>query len=402
MIYEGQSSLLGQEPKMAESQPEVRGTIYSLLVFVDIVDSSKYSAVLGYKEYARRLLDFQNTFEKLGKKYFPDPADHSREYCLVRARGDEGILFYATTQPNFAELVFRSIEFIYHLKGRLRFGIDEKDEGSTSPRRIGLGAGIHVGQVAFAIKQKNNRSVIDRLEGFSINYAKRVESCSRLGKYSRVFLSKEAARLLEDKPVVFSRMTAPMKGIEEGAEVFEVQAGLFSGVKLDPNDPEDEHLQSQVNNIASRPIEVEEPWVKSLAISVLDYLLDQSPVNARRVEYRNLQLNLAWHSSIEDDPILLYVRARDFWEKKRYTQYIRYLRQILQNHPEFVHARKRMITACWAITKSKAEPADKVFARDMAREFLDRFPHFLTTEEKKEFQALIKEAESKVKREKGK
>jgi hypothetical protein len=38
----------------------------------------------------------------------------------------------------------------------------------------------------------------------------------------------------------------------------------------------------------------------------------------------------------------------------------------------------------------------------MAREFLDRFPHFLTTEEKKEFQALIKEAESKVKREKGK
>ncbi|MEW6261931.1 MAG: hypothetical protein AB1641_02535 [Thermodesulfobacteriota bacterium] len=387
---------------MAETPPEVRGTIYSLLVFVDIVDSSKYSTVLGYKEYARRLLDFQNTFEKLGKTYFPDPVDRSREYCLVRARGDEGILFYATTQPNFSELVFRSIEFIYHLKGRLRFGIDEKNEGSTSPRRMGLGAGIHVGQVAFAIKQENSRSIIDRLEGFSINYAKRVESCSRLGKYSRVFLSKEAAKVLEDKPVVLSRMTAPMKGIEESTEVFEVQAGLFSGVKLDPSDPEDEYLQSRVNSIVDRLIEMEEPWIKSLAVSVLDYLLGQSPVSARRQEYRNLQLNLAWHSSIEDDPILLYVRARDFWEKKKYTQYIRYLRQILQDHPEFVHARKRMITACWAITKGRAEPADKIFARDMAREFLDHFPQFLTAAEKKEFQALIKKAESKVKREKGK
>lgn len=394
--------MLVQDLKMTESQPEVRDTIYALLVFADIVDSSKYSAVLGYKEYARRLLDFQNTFEKLGEKYFPYPKDRSREYCLVRARGDEGILFYAKTQPDFSELVFRSIEFIYHLKGRLRFGIGEKDEGSTSPRRIGLGAGIHVGQVAFAIKQENYRSVIDRLEGFSINYAKRVESCSRLGKYSRVFLSKEAARLLEDKPVVFSRITAPMKDIDENAEVYEVHAGLFSGLKLDPNDPDDEHLQSQINNIANYPIEIEEPWIKSLAVSVWDYLLDQSLVSARRAEYRDRQLNLAWNSAIEDDPILLYVRARDFWDKKQYTQHIRYLRQIVQNHPEFVHARKGMIKACWAITKGKAEPADKVFARDMAREFLDRFPQFLTTDEKKEFEALIKEAESKVKPEMGK
>lgn len=253
---------------MDESQPEVRGTIYSLLVFADIVDSSRYSAVLGYKEYARRLLEFQNTFERLGKKYFPEPEDRSREYCLVRARGDEGILFYAGTQPNFAELVFRAIEFVYHLKGRLRYGMDEKDEESTSPRRIGLGAGIHLGQVAFAVKQENNRSIIDRLEGFSINYAKRIESCSRMGRYSRVFLSKEAARLLEDKPVVLSQMTAPLRGIEECVEVFEVRAGLFSGLKLDPNDPEDERLQWEVNSLVTRPIEVEEPWVKSLAMSV--------------------------------------------------------------------------------------------------------------------------------------
>ncbi|HUU26353.1 MAG TPA: hypothetical protein VM123_00950, partial [archaeon] len=244
----------------------------------------------------------------------------------------------------------------------------------------------------------NNRSVIDRLEGFSINYAKRIESCSRIGKNSHIFLSKEAARYLEDNPIVFSRMTAPIKGIEESAEVFEVKAGLFSGFKLDPNDPEDEHLESQIIDLVERHKEMEEPWFKSLALSVLDCLLAQSPVAARKAEYRDLQLKLAWHSSIEDDPILLYVRARDFWEKKQYTQYIRYLRQIFQDHPEFVHAKKRMVTACWEIAKSKAEPAEKVFARDMAREFLEHFPKLLTTEEEKEFKAIIKEMESQMKR----
>lgn len=380
---------------MTEQQLEIRGTIHALLIFADIVDSSKYSSVLGYKEYGKRLLDFQSTFEKLGNKYFPSPEDRSDEYCLVSARGDEGILFYAKTVSDFSELVFRAIEFIYHLKGLLRVGTRKSDEGSNSPRRIGLGAGIHVGQVAFATRKVNNRSFIERLEGFSINYAKRVESCSRSGKYSRVFLSKEAALLLEDKPVIFSCMSLPMKGIDDNAEVYEVQAGLFNGLKLDPADPEDEYLQEWVRSITNYATGIEEPWIKSLMVSVLDNLLSQSPVLARRAEYRDHQLNLAWHSSIEDDPILLYVRARDFLEKGQYTQYIGYLRKILQDHPGFVHARKRLIKACWLIAKRRAEQAERIFARDMAREFLERFPQFLTNNEKAEFRAIIREAEGK-------
>ena len=375
---------------MPESQLEIRGTMYALLVFADIVDSSKYSAVLGYTEYAKRLLNFQETFVKLGKQYFPDPVDRSAEYRSINARGDEGVLFVAKTQHDFSELIFRSIEFLFHLKGRLKFGENGEEIGTASPRRIGLAAGIHIGPVAFATKKENNRSIIDRLEGFSINYAKRVESSSRAGKYSHIFLSKEASRLLEDKPIVFSRLIVPMKGIDEHAEVYEVKAGLFNGLKLDPQDSEDEHLQSEANNVAGDPTGMEEPWVKSLVVSVLDCSLQQSIVKSRRVEYRDRQLNFAWHSSIEDDPILLYLRARDFKDNKQYTQYIRYLRQILQEHPEFVHARKRMVEACWIIAKSEPEPAEMVFARDIAREFLDHFPQFLSDEEKKSFEKLIK------------
>lgn len=371
--------------------------ITALLVFADIVDSSKYSAVLGYTEYARRLFNFQHTFRTLGKRYFPDVKDPTREYSEVQARGDEGIVFFAETRPDFQEMVFRAIEFLFHLKGRLRLGAENEEEGAVSPRRIGLGAGIHVGKVAFATKQVDNRSVIHRLEGFSINYAKRVESCSRIGQYSHIFLSKEAGKFLEDKPVVLARTVAPMKGIEEKAEVYEVQSGLFGGLRIDHEDAEDSGLLEQIRMFASHGAQIDEPWIKSLVVSILDWLIKTSIVQQRRVDYQNTQLKLAWRTSIEDDPILLYLRARDFGEKKEYTQQIRYLKQIVEKHPEFVHARKRMIKACWEVIKGGAQPKELVFARDMAKEFLDHFPRLLDTEEKKDYRILIDQAKSQVK-----
>jgi len=379
---------------MQSSGPQFRGTISALIVFADIVDSSKYSAVLGYTEYARRLQKFQTLFQSLGRKYFPIPDDRTRQYCSVDARGDEGVLFFAQTSEDFAEPVFRATEFLYHLKGLLRFGAEAED----APRRIGLGAGIHVGRVAFGVMQEANRSVIARLEGFSINYAKRVESCSRAGKHSRIFLSSEAARLLEDKPVLLSLISAPMKGIEENADIHEVQSGLFGGLLLDPDDPEDGQLIEQMGKLAVRPSDIEEPWVKSLVVSVLDCMLRSSPVPRRRAEHRDSQLKLAWHSSIEDDPILLYLRARDHEERGNHTQQLRYLQRLVTEHPDFVHARKRMIRACWAIAQSEAERSEVVLARDLAREFLERFPHFLTDDEKKDFEKLLESTERGARR----
>ena len=376
---------------MDDEKIAVRDTpIHAVLLFADIIESSKYSAVLSYGEYAKRLLDFQESFLSLAERYFPEPEDRTSDFREVSARGDEGLVFLAPVSlDSAADVVFRLIEFLYHLKGILRFGREESDGVAASPRRIGLGAGIHVGRVAFAVAERNNRSVIARLEGFSINYAKRVESCSRLGKYSRIFLSKDAARLLEDKPVILSHFQASMKGIDDIAEVYEVQAGLFSSLNLS-DDKDDNQLVDQAVTRADHPERIEEAWMKSLIVSILDYLLQTSPVKALRAKYADGQLRLAWHSSTEDDPILLYLRARDLGEKKEHTQQLRYLKELAQKYPEFVYVRKKMIQACWAIAKGKAERAEMVFARDMAKEFLDRFPQFLDAAEVREFRELIK------------
>lgn len=370
---------------------DIGGTFDALLIFADIIDSSQYSAVLGYEQYAKRLLYFQENFIKLGKKYFPEPKDETLEYCDVKARGDEGTVFVAPLvgEENSSEQIFRAIEFIYHLKGLLRFGVEEHGDETASPSRIGVGAGIHIGKVAFATQIKNNRSIIHHLEGFSINYAKRVESCSRVGKYSKIFLSKKAAKKLEDKPVTCAHTLSPMKGIGKNIEVYEVHTGLFSGIKIDLDDEYDSRLSEKIKDLADFPNKIEEEWTKALAMSVLDCLLRETNVIPRRTEYRKKQLNLAWFSAIENDPILLYMRAKEYEEKGEYTQQVRYLKQIFDDHPDFIHALKSLIGACWSVINNEKDKNEIVFVRDLAKEYLEKFPHLLRPEEEEKFKELL-------------
>ena len=165
---------------------QVRHTSDALLVFADIVDSSKFSSVLGYTEYAKRLIEFRQLFKSLGERYFPPPEDRIIDFCKVDGRGDEGTLFRIVRpeqEKQKSDLVFRAIQFLFHLKGLLYFKHEETKEGQEkkkSPLRMDIGAGIHVGHVALVVGAEG--SGISDIEGFSINKAKRVETSSRQGK----------------------------------------------------------------------------------------------------------------------------------------------------------------------------------------------------------------------------
>jgi len=361
----------------------------ALLVFADVVDSSKYSAVLGFQEYADRLLRYQETFKELGRRYFRDVEDKALARSFVDARGDEGIVFFVASQSNQAELVLRAVEFLYHLKGVLRFGAESGDGEPRAPRRLGIGAGIHIGLVACTLDIEDTHSVIAGLEGFAINYAKRVESCSREGRHSRILLSSDAARVLQFEPVILSSIRAGMKGIDDDVQLYEVQSGLFDRLELRSNDPADEHMIRNVCDLADAPGRIDEPWVKAFTVSLLERLCTLTHIQEEKARYRDLQHKLAWHSTNEDDPILLFLRSRQYRDHGAHTQEIRYLKHIVDNHPGFVHARLAMIKACWALAKSKAERSELVYARDMAQEFLEHFSGFLTGSEKREFSRFI-------------
>jgi len=113
-------------PKVAST------TVDALLVFADIIDSSKFSSVLGYVEYAKRLTEYRQLFIDLGERYFPLPIDKTLNFSKVDARGDEGTVFcIARGKKEKRELIFRAIEFLYHLKGQLYLGFDSN--GKAKP-----------------------------------------------------------------------------------------------------------------------------------------------------------------------------------------------------------------------------------------------------------------------------
>ena len=372
-------------------RPQVRGSAHSLLMFADIIDSSKFGAVLEYEEYADRVLEFQESFIALGRRYFPKPADTTVAYCRVEARGDEGTIFVMDVDEDPPDLVLRAIEFLMHLKGCLKM-TPMSQQRDKSPTQIGLGAGIHFGTVAYATSlDRDNHAQIARLEGFAINYAKRVESSSRDGGNSRIMLSEAAFRLVEGAPVTFKRILTPMKGIGECVEVYEVCGGIFR-IQIAPKDqPGEQRLVARCRELAAQPGRIDEQWMKSLIISVLDQLIQQPLFSQQRSEYQRLQEKLAWYSCDEDDPVLLFIRARMYGAAGQHTQQLRYLREILQRYPGFVHVKKAMIEACSVIAKCGAECLEKVYARDMAREFLERYPELLDSVEREKFESVIRE-----------
>jgi len=375
---------------------EVRDSCDALLVFADVVDSSKFSAVLEFEEYANRVLEFQQCFKAIGARYFPRPADKTNGYVHIDARGDEGTVFVVDASVDPAELVLRAVEFLIHLKGYLKLTSSSANR-VAAPSHIGVGAGVHFGRVAYAV-ESSSPSEIARIEGFEINYAKRIESSSRSGQCSKIMLSRKSHSLLEGAPLMFDRMVVPLKGIEDSAEVYEVRSGLFA-VQLAPNDDaREEELVAKVHELASGVRAIDERWLKSLAISVLDGLVRKYQLPDRQAELSDLQQKLAWNSCIEDDPILLFLRAKIFGERKEYSQQLRYLREVLQKYPNFVHARKAMISACSAIAAQKAESAERVYARDIAKEFLEWFPDLLSDADKKEFGRVITLLQSSVKK----
>ena len=367
---------------------EAQGTCDALIVFADVIDSSKFSAVLSYEEYAGRIRTFQQAFEALGERYFPSGPTNVDAYVEVKARGDEGIIFVVDPTEEPCDLVLRAVDLLFHLKGRLRLLGSARDGDATAPQRIAVGAGIHFGRVAYFTKVEAGRSVISQLEGYAINYAKRVETCSRYGSMSRVLLSEGAAQLVHDAAIILDRLSADMKGIAQVADVYEIRSALLSGIHYDANDSDDEALAQRVEDLAEHPDAIDEPWLKALSVSLLDCLMRRSALPARKAAYHALQVKLAWHSPTERDPILLYLRARGRGDEGRYTEQVHYLRTLAEAYPDFLHVRMRMVEALWHLLENDPERPEKIYAVDMAREFLERFPHYLSEEQKKAFTAI--------------
>lgn len=165
---------------MSAKELKISSKEKALILFADVIDSSKYSSVLGVLVYGKQLLEFKKKFIELGDLFFSNVGDKTIAFKRVEARGDEGVVFYVpedlTTYP---DLVFKAVQFALELKAILEIQ-GSLNPSSTSPRAMQIGIGIHFGEVATVVGSEMNeakgiyQSIIKDIMGYEINYGKRL------------------------------------------------------------------------------------------------------------------------------------------------------------------------------------------------------------------------------------
>lgn len=364
---------------------------HAVIIFTDIIDSSRYSAILGIEQYAKNIIAFQNTFDNVSKEYFCENMDLKGAYLRCKSQGDEGAIFIISDEITHdpSEIIYLAVHYAFDLKARLSIRLSD----AISMKKMQIATGIHYGKVA-TVKDNEVKEVskenIDAIEGYTINYAKRIESSARFGKYSRVFLSKVASSLLPYKPVLLEKHEVDLKGISQLEDVFEVRSAFCKDLKIET------FKETELEDFSKKFISgigldyLEEPWLKSYVISVLESIRRKQGNKAIEKKYDQKIKEFIWQDHAEDDPIVLFVRALYCGNEDKHTRKVSILKEIIEKFPSFVFAKRELIKAISYVSDHSHLKSEFVYTRDVALELLEKYPQAVGGDaEKIEFNEII-------------
>jgi len=348
---------------------------------------------------------FQTLFEELGKQYFRDKPSFEEKitaWCQIESRGDEGIVFVVDPEEDGTSLVSKAIRFAFELKARMK--ILHRKQVDIPPQEMKVAVGIHYSEVAVVNKPKMiedvYRNPIDKILGYSINYAKRVESSSRVGRFSQVFLSKEAADLISYLSIALHKHEVALKGIQSNDEVYEVRSALLENVPIPAKNgageiEEEEFFRYFTKDIVEDDF-LRDTWLKSFTVSVLSERKDAVMGTDLQRAYSEKINDIAWGKLVEDDPILLYWRARVSENEGKCSRAISCLKEIVGKYPYFVRARISLIENCHKMIKRTDKmSAEAIYVRDTAEELLEKYDGILLDKERQQLREILKEIRKK-------
>lgn len=216
-----------------ESSAAFSESVEAVILFADIIGSATISEYTSEKDYDAFICEFQELAIKvlngnINRRSAYDNAD--KEFIEYSVRGDEAVLILYTkdrdrdvrTAMSVAVDLKREIflsRFNRSRKGRLFYDV---------------GIGIHYGSVV--LKQHPSVERTPRkfnAEGYAINMAKRIESQSRTGRFSKIMLSKRMADIRPPGVFVGGLADVPLKGMYGAPQVCELQ--LYGGIE-DPQE----------------------------------------------------------------------------------------------------------------------------------------------------------------------
>jgi class 3 adenylate cyclase len=252
---------LGSRPRM----------LTATILFVDLMGSVNISNHLSLLEYNDLINDYQGMLREVLQRlrdhqppypigeaslagdqlaiFFYDPADAKREAEVLRLQqvlADPGTgldpAAYKAVQAEYKELATKLEEAeLRQLYAALRCAVDIKNTWIAHWRNIArirvqqpvldVGIGINSGQVI--LEERGDGGV--RIEGYAINFAKRVEGYARYGRFCKIMLSKRSYEVFRRAKVhhvmlkqraafeAYEPQPGQLKGLAPGTKVYELK-----------------------------------------------------------------------------------------------------------------------------------------------------------------------------------
>jgi class 3 adenylate cyclase len=190
-------------------------SIYCAVLFADLENSVQISRIISPEDYDSLIDEFQKAMlqaadelqEKLQIRasevavagdqlavFFYDEASVKRNYLLDyhKLAGDEREAIISNYKHSNQELAFKALQAAVYLKNSWLINPVNVERVVMHREPYGLALGVHIGKVFLRTRPDGRR----RIEGYTVNMAKRVESYSRHGKFSRIMFSQAAANLI--------------------------------------------------------------------------------------------------------------------------------------------------------------------------------------------------------------
>ncbi|HUW20011.1 MAG TPA: tetratricopeptide repeat protein [Sedimentisphaerales bacterium] len=197
--------------------------VTATILFVDIMDSMELANYWDTIKYS----NFLNEFQRLMQHGICIWREGIKQ---IKLAGDELVVFYWS--KDITEDIVNAIQLANTLKLMWYAGGPNRKRVSEGKKILDLGIGINTGPVTYEDRPvvKNLKGLIGRRKGFEglpISLAKRIESFSREGRYSRIMVGHQTMAELnrtyhtyEYEPMGLHRF----KGMSQEVPVFELKS----------------------------------------------------------------------------------------------------------------------------------------------------------------------------------
>lgn len=247
-------------------------------LFCDIINSTQIANILGSQDYYDFIQEFYKISNLVKADFHNNMKDPRRnQFVDWEARGDEiCIIFYSPLidykDPDKSEAfvyddIQDAIKIAVNLKLKWWSNGRNKDRINEQKKVFDLGIGIHSGLVNFEEKKPGQ---FTKPIGYSISVAKRVESLTRQGKYSKIMLSQSVNQYLRNKEefkYIVQLVSAGLmsaKGVDD-MSVYELRSFRWFSDFFNFTDIDDDTTKSFYKEFRNNPHNI---WIGNLLANI--------------------------------------------------------------------------------------------------------------------------------------